>query len=248
MKKIILTISIILVLNYATLLAFAANSTTDQTEVLNLVNKELSNFRTSPANPYLELTDKHMQTFVGKPNNVSGNVFTAETSGIFGVSTAFKTNQDSFNLLYGKDGQNIFAANFATSLRTAGNIDLSALYFKTKSSFVGFKVSSQLAPKLIVSAETSENLTDLTKGYLFTTKYQDIQQDNFDISISYRDVQSTAISDYSANTAFADSKGFRLETNYKLAPQLTLTASQDLAEAQDKSNKNTSRIIFTWKF
>jgi hypothetical protein len=248
MKGTVFSLSMVLMLSGAFCLSAAADSSTAQAETLDLINKDLNKYRIRQDSAYLEMKNNRLQTIIGQQNSISDNDFIADTGGICGVSTAFKTDRNSVNLLYGNDGQNIFAANITTALKPAHNTSLTALYFKAKTSYVGFKVSGQLAKNLVFTAETSENLTDLSKGYLLTAKYKDSEHEPFDIAISYRDVQATAISDYSAASALADSQGIRVETNYKLAPDLTLTAFEDFAKAQDKTSKKARQIMLTWRF
>lgn len=259
-KNIFVALVIALIMVYTTFLASAATfsdtikyeipNQTEASSNLNLINNDLNNNLTLlQGSPYIELKDKNTQVIVGKQNNILGDGLIANTSGICGVRTAFKVNSGSVNLLYGNDGQEVIAADVATNFKKYNNLNIEALYFKTDNSFFGIKISNKISKSIMLSAETSENLTTQAKGYLFTTQYGDAEQlDKTDLSVSYRYVEPTAISDSSVNTTFVDSKGVRFQTDYKIADNLTLKAFQEFVQGQDKSIKNASNITLTGVF
>jgi len=257
MKKNV-AVMVVLYMVYTSSLAFAStisHSIKDQLPIstepffdLDAVNRDINNL-TLQGVRYLEIKDKGMQMIVGEQSNILSDGFMAGTSGMHGVRTGFKADSGSVDFLYGNNGQDIIAANVGTTFKRYNDLNIEALYFKIDNSFFGLKISSKAAKNITFSAQASKNLVTQSRAYFFMTKYGDIgAHDKMDFSISYRHVEPNAISYYSANTVFLDSKGIRLEIDYKLSGNLTLTAFQDFVHAMDKSRKNLNNLTLSWVF
>lgn len=218
---------------------------------LTQLNKELNGSLLQPGSPYLELDDENLRFTVGKQNYSLNNGLIAAMSGICSFRTTFKADTGSANFFYGSASQNIMAADFTATLQKYDNLNLEASYFKTDTPFMGITASGKIAKNIVVNFETSQNLISQAKGYVFATKCGNAQQQgDADLQVSYRYIEPGAISDYSANTDFDNSKGIRVETNYKFSDSLTLTAFQDFAQAQTHNNlnKNANNVTLTWNF
>jgi hypothetical protein len=201
---------------------------------------------------YLQLSCGKTSYEVGKPSYTLSNGLIASISGMNSILVTHKIDNAAANLFYSKDGQGIEAADFAASnIKWCKNITLETVYFKMNgTAYAGITASGNLTKNNLLSIETSENLATQTTGYLITNKFGNaLRQGQSDLSISYRDIKSGAVSEYSIDSNYDNSKGVRVETDYKIDKHLTLTAFQDFVKTQDhSSNKNETDVSLSQDF
>ncbi|MBP2652904.1 MAG: hypothetical protein H6Q73_473 [Firmicutes bacterium] len=199
--------------------------------------------------PYWELNDNKLRFTLGKQSYKLGNGLIADLGGVLSFKTTFNDNTRKTSFFYGNDGQNLFATNVLATFKKHQDLDLQFSYFKTADQFVGITATNQITKATIVTLETSANLDTMAIGFLITTKYNHARkQDTAGLSLSYRYVEPSAISDYSIETALNNSKGLRLGTFYKLKNNLTFTAFHDFAKTLDNSDKQKSNFTLAVNF
>ena len=197
----------------------------------------------------LEIKDGNAQVVVGKQSYSPGNGLIASMEGICGVRTTFKNDWSSATLYYGNNGQDIVAGDFSVILRREDKLTLGAAYFKIDYQYVGISAASKISKNAEFRIDTAENMNTGARGFMVTTKYGKAEhRGQSAVAVSYRYVELGAISSYSDDSDFDDSIGLRVETTYKLKEDLTITAFQDFAKAQDNSNKSQNRLTLSWDF
>ena len=199
--------------------------------------------------PYWELNDDKLQFTLGKQSYKLGNGLIADLGGMFSFKTTFNDDTSKASFFYGNDGQTLFATNVLATFEKCKDLNLQFSYLKITNQFVGITAINQITKNTIITIETAANLDTMAKGFLVTTKYNHTgKRDAAGLSLSYRYVEPSAISDYSTETALDNSKGLRLGTFYNLKNDFTFTAFHDFAKTLDNSAKQKSNFTLAVNF
>lgn len=198
----------------------------------------------------LELKNQNMNYAVGRPIYNPGNGFIACVSGLNSLETTFQNKDRSITNFYSNDGQKILATDL-NYVNFAGHKNLSVDYalVSTDNSFAGLTISTNITKNATLCIETSKDLTTQERGYQITTSYGENQhQGDAVFSLSYRNVQPGAVSQYCIDSNYADSIGFRIATTYRITANLTLTAYQDFTRSQNNSDKDEDVITLSQNY
>lgn len=198
----------------------------------------------------LELKNKTVSCTVGRPIYTPGNGFIACISGLNSLKIAFQNKDMSITDFYSNDGQKILATDL-NYVNFAGHKNLTVDYalLKTNNSYAGLTLSATITKNAAFCIETSTDLNNQETGYQITTSYGETQrQGDAAISLSYRNIQPGAISQYCTDSNYNDSKGFRIAASYKVTSNLILSAYQDFTRTQNNANKYESVIALTQNY
>jgi hypothetical protein len=201
-------------------------------------------------NAYLAYHHANSDYRIGKQNYTLSNGLIASMSGTNGIQAHFTTTNNTASFFYGQDNRNLFALSFMlNNLGKHRNFVLEVNYFQENNPFIGITASKQLANNTSFIIETTKNLTTTAAGYLITLEYDSTQQNNdIDISLSYRNIKEGAVSAYCVDSYYDHSRGFRITLNKNLSKNTTLNAYRDIAASQDNVAINTTALTLSRNF
>ncbi|MBP2642898.1 MAG: hypothetical protein H6Q67_785 [Firmicutes bacterium] len=217
---------------------------------LEQIGDEVSRYRPDGGGSWLDFSaDKKIFYTVGKQSFNFNDGFIASMGGVMSFKTTFQSMHHSASVFYGNNGQDFFATNIKANFQKFKNLNLEFSYFRSIYQYIGFRTSNELAKDTQLTIETAENLNTLNKGILITAKYKNARQPGqADLSVSYRFIEPSAISDYSTRTDFANTRGVRLQTTYKIKDDFTFSAFHDFTQTLDKEDNAQSNFSFEYMF
>ncbi|MDU4961796.1 MAG: hypothetical protein E6X17_14175 [Sporomusaceae bacterium] len=173
----------------------------------------------------------------------------ADVNGINGVQAATSINDIKVNGFYGKDGDNhVAAADFGTAYKKV-NFGGTYLQETDEAKFIGLNADTKIAENTVLNVEYVKNTENKNDGILAAVKVGNaVNKGDLDYSLAYRNIKDGAVSSYSTDGNYNDSEGFRLEANYKVSDNATLTAYQDFTDSQSGAKKNKTNIEFSVDF
>ncbi|EGO65920.1 porin [Acetonema longum] len=149
---------------------------------------------------------------------------------------------------YGKDPSDTKTSfiDLGTSFR---GLNIGGSYLKEDDKYYGFNLGANVAPNVALNVEVAKNDTQDANGFLAEVAIgQAVKKGDFLTAISYRDVDEYALTPFSTDGAYDNSKGFRIKGAYKVSDTATLTAYQDIAEDQDGADKDRTNVEFSVNF
>ncbi|WP_425057793.1 hypothetical protein SCACP_23330 [Sporomusa carbonis] len=150
---------------------------------------------------------------------------------------------------YGKDPYANEKTSFADVKTAFGDVNVGASYLKSGDKYYAVNADTKLADNVVLNAEYAKNTTDKKDGYLAEIAVgQADKKGDFKYAVSYRDIDSGALPDFTTDGWYKDSKGFRVKGIYKVSDAATLTAYQDLGEAQNGADHNRTNVEFAVSF
>lgn len=165
---------------------------------------------------------------------------------ITGVQATAKHENSTFTGFYGKDGEAVSAVDMAT---TVDGVDLGATYLKHDSKYWGLNAGTKITDNVRINTEYVKNQDTKAKGYMAELVFGEVaKKGDINYAVSYRDIEGGAVSGYSTDVNYNDSKGLKLSANYKVTDNATLSVYHDLADSQNDVSKNRTDIEFSVKF
>jgi Tfp pilus assembly protein FimT len=173
----------------------------------------------------------------------------ADVNGINGIQAATTVNNVKLNGFYGKDGDNhVTAAEFGTSHKSV-NFGGTYLQESDANKFLGINADTKIMENAVLNVEYVKNTESKNDGLLAEVKVGSaVKKGDLDYSVAYRNIEAGAVSGYSTDGNYDDSEGFRVEANYKVADNATLTAYQDFTDSQAGAKKNKTNVEFSVNF
>jgi hypothetical protein len=173
----------------------------------------------------------------------------ADVNGINGIQAATTVNNVKLNGFYGKDGDNhVTAADFGTSYRKI-NFGGSYLQESDANKFIGINADTKIMENAVLNVEYVKNTESKNDGFLAEVKVGNaVKKGDLDYSVAYRDIEDGAVASYSTEGNYNNSEGFRVQANYKVSDNATLTAFQDFTDDQSGTKKNQSNVEFSVNF
>ncbi|MBP2645574.1 MAG: hypothetical protein H6Q75_1014 [Firmicutes bacterium] len=173
----------------------------------------------------------------GRQGLFVGNGLLADVS-MQGVSLATENKNIGFDAFVGREGTNdVTGAN----LKTKGDkVDMGLGYLKVEDTdFMSFNADSRLGNNVVLSGNFTKNNKDSKNGFLVkATVGEAVRKGEFNYALSYRNIEDGAVAgSWCTDTAYNDSKGFRVEANYKFADNVNLNVLKDFT---DKNSDSTS--------
>ncbi|MBP2649531.1 MAG: hypothetical protein H6Q74_356 [Firmicutes bacterium] len=182
---------------------------------------------------------------LGKQGVTLSNGLVASMSGVNGIKADVQTAGNQLATFYGENNnKKVVAFDFKKNKITCRkDLNLEAVYLRVTKRYVGLTVSDKIDSKLFLTVETSKNLDTKATGYLITTTYGALKKNgDADITLSFRNVENGAVSEYCTDGNYNNSIGFRIGTDYKMSTSSTLIVYQDIVRSQ--SNVNMDKTLF----
>lgn len=163
----------------------------------------------------------------------------------------------SFSGFYGKDTSIVTAdkdyavttLNMGTAL---GGMNVGAAYLKMNegnNKYWGINADTKLSDNAVLNVEYVKNNDAKADGYLAEVKFGNAaKKGEIDYSISYRDIEKDAVSRYSTNGNYNDSKGVKIKATYKVSNAATLTVYHDMADTQAGAEHHRTNVEFNIDF
>jgi len=115
--------------------------------------------------------------------------------------------------------------------------------------YTGLTITNQVTKKDDFSIEAVENMDTKADGYFINILNGNLgKKGDRDIGLSFRDIQSGAVSQYSTDANYDDSIGFRIHMDYQLADNIVLNAYHDIARTQAGVDINKTQIEASMNF
>lgn len=168
-----------------------------------------------------------------------GNGLLADINGIEGLSLAGNVGSLSTYGFAGRSGStDVIAADVKSNL---DNVDVGASFLKKESTeYWALNANTKVADKIQLAGEYVKNDSTDRDGYLVkATIGEATKKGDFNYAVSYRNIDNGAVdADWTTNGAFADSKGFRIEANYKVGDNANLNLYKDFVEQVSDTSKH----------
>jgi len=160
-----------------------------------------------------------------------GHGLLADINGIEGLSLATTAGNVGAYGFAGRSGtDDVVAAQLNT---TVENINVGANFLKKESTdYWSINANTKVATNIKLAGEYVKNDTDNKDGYLVKATVGEVaKKGDFNYAVSYRNIDTGAVdAGWTKNGAFADSKGFRLEANYKVGTNANLNLYKDFVD------------------
>ncbi|MCE5285733.1 MAG: capsule assembly Wzi family protein [Pelosinus sp.] len=177
---------------------------------------------------------------VGKDDLFTGKGLLIDDHQFSGVKAS--TNVEGLNLggFYGKDKDNKKTSTI--DLKTSfDGVNLGANFVTFDANhYYGVNADTKLADATL-SAEYVKNSTNEAKGYI-----AGVTMGNY--TVSYRDIENGALTPYSTNGNYDNSKGFKVSAHYNLGKNSSVTLYQDLAKDQNDVQKHRTNVEWDYNF
>jgi hypothetical protein len=166
--------------------------------------------------------------FGRQPLSVGQNML-ADLNGIEGISAAATTGDFNVYGFAGRSGTtDTMAANISTNV---DGVNLGASYLsKEDTKYWSVNGATKINNNIGLSGIYMNNTTDDANGFMVKATVGTVaKKGDFNYAVSYRDIENNAVDgNWVTNGALADSKGIRLETNYKLTNNANLWVYKDI--------------------
>lgn len=165
-----------------------------------------------------------------------GKGLLADTDGSNGLKLGTNLENVKVSGFMGRDynagvGYNVSAADMNTSY---GPVNFGASYLKRDDQkFWGINADTKLAENAVLNVEYVKNTNSSAKGYLAEVKFGNAsKKGDMDYSVIYRNIEDGAVTGYTTNGNYPDSKGFKVKANYKVTDNSNLSVYFDAAKTQ----------------
>lgn len=199
---------------------------------------------------YIGATVKDTEFRVGRQSLWAGKGMLMDGDSFNGALVGTASEDVSLSGFFGKasNGDKTTLAEMESAL---GNVNVGANYLKLDdTNYYGINFDTKVMDNAVLNVEYVNNTSAKADGYIAEMKVGEaVRKGDFDYALSYRNVESGAVSDYSTDTQFNDSKGFRVEANYKVSDNTTLNVKQDIAKDNaGNTDKDHTDVTFTVNF
>jgi len=204
----------------------------------------------SITNTYVQYNNRAFTYSVGRQGYTLSSGLLADISGTNSI-VINETNKDAqVSTFYGRNDTDIFAVDFKTANAVqCKNLIMEAAYLKTNKNYMGVRIVNQMTNDNALAIEGVENLNTKACGYRVNIVNGSLEKNgDRDIGLSFRDIQSGAVSEYSADANYDDSIGFRIRMDYQLADNIVLDAYHDIARTQAGINIDKTQIEASMNF
>ncbi|MBP2654345.1 MAG: hypothetical protein H6Q73_1914 [Firmicutes bacterium] len=180
----------------------------------------------------------------------AGNGMLADISGIQGLSLATDTGNIGMDAFVGRsEGTDVTAAN----LKTKGEaVKFGLGYLKEENTnYWALNADTKLTNNVVLSGNYVKNDTDNKNGFLVKATFGEaIHKGDFNYALSYRKIDDNAVkSDWTTDSAYNNSKGVRVEANYKVAENVSLNMYKDFTKTNDSNvGMNRAKAEMTVEF
>lgn len=182
-----------------------------------------------------------------------GKGLLADTDGTNGLKVGTNLENVKLSGFMGRDynagvGYNVSAADVNTSY---GAVNFGASYLKKdEQKFWGVNADTKISDNATLNVEYVKNTNSSAKGYLAEVKFGNaVKKGDMDYSVSYRNIEDGAISGYTTNGNYPDSKGIKLKANYKVTDNSNLAVYYDAAKTQgSNADKKRTDLEFSVNF
>jgi len=187
---------------------------------------------------------------VGRQSLFLGKGMLMDGDGLSGANITTALDGIKLSGFYGKaDGnEEVRTAEMTTAF---SNVNFGASYLKeADNKYWGINLDTKIMDNAVLNVEYVKNNEAKATGYIAEVKVGDAaHKGEFDYAVSYRDVEANAVSKYSTDANYSDSKGFRISANYKVTDNATLNLKQDLADDNAGNiGKNRTDVTFSVNF
>lgn len=199
---------------------------------------------------YIGATVKDTEFRVGRQSLWAGKGMLMDGDSFNGAQVGIADEDISLGGFFGK-AANGDKTTLAEVDSAWGNINVGANYLKlADTDYYGLNFDTKVMDNAVLNVEYVNNTSDKADGYIAEVKVGEaIRKGEFDYALSYRNVEDGSVSDYSTDTQFNDSKGFRIEANYKVTNNATLNVKQDIAKDHSgNTDKDHTDVTFTVNF
>lgn len=160
------------------------------------------------------------------------------------------TKLDGANLAayYGKkDNVDVKAFNLSTSY---GDLNLGYSYLDKGTKAWAINGDTKLSNDAVLNVEYLNNTTNNATGYMAGVTFgKAVKKGDLNYTVSYRDIDAGVIdAAYTTDANYADSKGVKVEANYKVSDNTNLNVYHDFVKNQANVDKNLTHVEFTLNF
>jgi len=204
----------------------------------------------SITNTYLQYSNHAFTYSVGRQGYILSSGVLADIAGTNGIAIREQNKDGQVSTFYGRNNTDIFAVDLKpANVFKSKNLQLEAVYLKTNMNYAGLTITNQVTEKEEFSIETVENMDTKACGYLINILNGNLEKKgDRDIGLSFRDIQSGAVSEYSTDANYDDSIGFRIRMDYQLADNIVLNAYHDIARTQAGIDIDKTQIEASMNF
>lgn len=178
----------------------------------------------------------------GRQPVLVGKGLLADINGISGLSLATSAGNVKVDGFLGRsDSDGVIAANVKTKVE---NVNVGAGYLsRDVKDYYSINADTKIS-NVALSGEWVKNSTDDKTGYIVkATVGQAAKKGDYNYGVSYRDIEAGAVdANWTTNGAFADSKGFRLEGNYKISDNVNLALYKDFVDTKSDPTQSPNQF------
>ncbi len=198
---------------------------------------------------YIGATIKDTELRLGRQSLWLGNGALMDGDAFNGGQIATSFDNVKLSGFFGKDADGLKTTQ-AEIITAIDSVNVGANYLKLDDTkYYGVNFDTKIMENAVFNVEYVNNTTDKKDGYIAGIKVGNaVQKGDFDYGLAYRNIEAGAVTKYSTDTQFDDSKGFRVEANYKVTDNSTLNIKQDIAKDQARNDKDHTDVTFTVNF
>ncbi|VBB08697.1 Hypothetical protein LUCI_3975 [Lucifera butyrica] len=177
----------------------------------------------------------------GKMSLYSGKGLLMDDDGFNGIQAGAALDGVQLNGFYGKDSGRV-KTNIAEMKTAFGDVNFGANYMEYGADhYYGLNADTKVGDA-VLNVEYVKNTTTSDNGYM-----AGVTMGNY--TVSYRDIEPTAIDVHTTNTNYIDSKGFKVAARYGLSKNSSITLYQDFAKHHDGSgNHERTNVEYDYNF
>lgn len=177
---------------------------------------------------------------VGKDDLYTGKGLLIDDHQFSGIKASTTVEGLKLNGFYGKDRNQTKTTTIDAST-AYGNVNFGANYVSLGDNhFYGINANTKLGDATL-NAEYVKNNTTSAKGYL-----AGVTMGNY--TVSYRDIDAGAVTGYSTNSNYDDSKGFKVSARFDVTKNSSITLYQDFAKDQAGTEKHRTNVEYDYNF
>jgi len=204
--------------------------------------------KTSFDQAYLGAKVGQVDVRAGKQSLAIGKGLLMDDDKFTGAHLATVVEGVKLNGFTGKDPANV-NTSYGDVSTTWGNVNVGATYLYEGDHYYAVNADTKLTDNVVLNVEYAKNSTTEKNGYLAEVVVGNaVKKGDMKYSLSYRDIDASAIPDFTTDGWYKDSKGFRIKGAYKVSDAATLTAYQDLGEAQNGDDHKRTNVEFAVTF
>lgn len=146
-----------------------------------------------------------------------------------------------------KDNTDVRALNLSSSY---GDLHLGASYLDKGTKAWAINGDTKLSNDAVMNVEYVNNTTNNASGYMAGVTFgKTINKGDLSYTVSYRNIEDGVIdAGYTTDANYANSKGIKVEANYKVSDHSNLNVYHDFVKDQANVDKNLTHVEFTLNF